>query len=129
MQIMFGRILAGEIKQPESFSIKAIKALDELDCIVAKLFQKLCSCSITTPIPIWKDTRVCSLGSNASANSLQKFGLGFYDLNILNEYDLIISDYNSYQEYVCVLSKGSKLNYFVRNGENFYATFRKNKCC
>ncbi len=40
-----------------------------------------------------------SLYGNAAENSLRDFGLGFGKLNRLNEYGLIISDYNSYFQY------------------------------
>ena len=46
MQILFGRILAGEIKQPGLYSIKTLKDLGELDQKVAQLFKRLCSCSL-----------------------------------------------------------------------------------
>ena len=36
---------------------------------------------------------------NASSNSLQPYGLGFGQLNTLEEYGLIISDYDSYKDY------------------------------
>ena len=36
---------------------------------------------------------------NAATNSLQAYGLGFDALNVLHEYGLIISDYNSYMDY------------------------------
>ena len=40
--------------------------------------------------------RVPSLGGNAAQNSLKAHGLGFGNLNVLNEHGLIISDYNSW---------------------------------
>ena len=36
---------------------------------------------------------------HAASNSLQAYGLGFDALNILQEYGLIIADYNSYMDY------------------------------
>lgn len=130
MQLLFGRILAGEIRKPGSYSIRAVKILGELDQNTAVLFKKLCSicvvqeraveirddrlvqvinvplldgnsgstCAILD-IPDAKqvfDVRVPSLGGNPGSNALAKYGLGFGQLNILNEYGLIISDYNSW---------------------------------
>ena len=46
------------------------------------------------------DARVPSLHGDASQNSLGPFGLGFGELNRLNENGLIISDYNSYYTYL-----------------------------
>ena len=42
------------------------------------------------------DARVPSLGGNAAQNSLEAYGLGFGNLNVLNEHGLIIADYNSW---------------------------------
>lgn len=102
MQVLFGRILAGEIKKPGSYSIKTVKLLGELDQSIAILFKKLCSACIVSEIPAGGpvlDIRVPSLGGNAGSNALKKYGLGFDQLNILNEYGLIISDYNSWRDY------------------------------
>ena len=49
MQRRFGRVLAGEIEKPGSYSTRTVKILSELDHDVAVLFKKLCS------------MRVCSL--------------------------------------------------------------------
>ena len=103
MQQLFGRILAGEIKQPGSYSIKAVKALSELDPTVAALFKRLCSCASFISPPGFRhvilDARIISLGGNAASNALKTFGLGFSELNLLNEYGLIISNFNSWYDY------------------------------
>lgn len=103
MQRLFGRILAGEISRPSSYSIRTIKILGELDTQVAQLFQKFCSASISIQIPttglLIVDARVPSLGGNASHNALQQYGFAYATLNKLNEYGLIISDYNSWFDY------------------------------
>jgi hypothetical protein len=96
MQKLFGKILAGEICRPESYSIRTVKLMAQLDHRPAVLFQKLCSLTSTIQIgPSIIDSRVISVAGPANSNGLQKFGLGFADLNILFEYGLIISDYNS----------------------------------
>ena len=133
MQTLFGRILAGEIRNPGSYSKRTVKILGDLDQNTAALFKKLCSICvvleepveirdeslvqiITVPlldgnpgstcaildIPDAKqvlDARVPSLGGNPGSNALIKYGLGFGQLNVLNEYGLIISDYNSWVTY------------------------------
>jgi hypothetical protein len=102
MQRLFGKILAGEIRKPATYSIKTIKLMAQLDNRAASLFRLLCSCSISLRTPDRDshviDARVVSMG-NAAANSLQAYGLSFDALNILQEYGLIISDYNSYMDY------------------------------
>lgn len=104
MHLLFGRILAGEIKQPSSFSIRTIKLLSQLDNQAAILFHKLCSLCICLKISgnIY-DARVVSLEGNAASNSLAKYGLNFDQLNILHEYGLIIPDYNSNLDYGCCI--------------------------
>ncbi|MCY3683160.1 MAG: DUF2806 domain-containing protein [Gemmatimonadetes bacterium] len=102
MQLLFGKILAGEIRRPSSFSIKAVKIMGEIDKATANLFKRLCSMCIVMGIPGTNqifDARVVSLSGNAGNNALQKYGLGFDELNILHEYGLIIADYNSWRDY------------------------------
>ena len=108
MQHRFGRVLAGEIRKPGSYSIKTVKTLGEMDQNAATLFKKLCSACVVLGIQDNEhviDARIPSLDGNAGSNALKKYGLGFNQLNILNEYDLIISDYNSWRDYnLCILN-------------------------
>lgn len=100
MQILFGRILAGEILRPSTFSIKTVKLLGELSQDIANTFRRLCSHSISLGYPgAVYDSRVLSLGGNAAANCLQSYGFNFGTLNLLQEHGLIISDYHSYMNY------------------------------
>ena len=98
MQLLWAKVLAGQIEQPGSVSIKALSTLRNLDQDSAKLFQMLCSACIVVTLDGLNilDARVPSLGRNAGENSLQDFGLWFSNLNTLNEHGLIISDYNSW---------------------------------
>lgn len=97
MQLRFGRILAGEIRQSGSYSIKAVKLLSELDQDTANLFKKFCSaCVVYGAFGISNgeqvfDARVSSLGDSLGSNVLSKYGLGLNQLNILKEYSLITS--------------------------------------
>ena len=43
MQKYFARILCGEIQKPNSFSIKAVKMLGDMDKKSAESFAKFCS--------------------------------------------------------------------------------------
>jgi hypothetical protein len=118
MQLLFGRILAGEIAQPSSFSIRTIKLISQLDRKSAILFRRLCSLSISTSINgNFIDARVCALGNNAATNALNRFGLGFDQLNVLHEYGLIIADYNSYAQYgsSCVIDQKVALPFNFQN--------------
>ena len=97
MQAFFGKILAGEIKKPGSFSTRTIKILGSLDQNVASSFATLCSSSISI---LGRNTTVPSLGGKPGKNALEKYGLNFDTLNLLNEHGLVISDYNSWREIV-----------------------------
>ncbi len=111
MQLLFGRILAGEIRKPGSYSIKTVKILGELDQHAAALFKKLCSVCVALVFSNQTDeyvysAMVSSLGGDPGRNVLSKYGLSFDQLNILNEYGLIISDYNISHEYnLCVVNE------------------------
>ena len=100
MKLIFGKILSGEILRPGTFSIRTIKLISQLDNQAAKLFQLLCSQTITLNVEQQiLDARVVSFDGNPASNALTRFGLSFDNLNILHEYGLIISDYNSYMHY------------------------------
>jgi hypothetical protein len=105
MQILFGKILAGEIVKPGSFSIRTIQIMGHLDIKPARIFRRLCSLCISLRLAdIVFDVRVPSLDGNAGNNCLQEYGLSFDNLNVLQEYGLIISEYNSYLDYsVCIV--------------------------
>ncbi|AYD47395.1 DUF2806 domain-containing protein [Arachidicoccus soli] len=100
MRFIFSKILANEVKNPGNFSIRTIRLISQLDNIAAIHFQKLCSCAISMEVNNdIIDTRVVSLAGNAASNSLTKYGLSFDNLNVLQEYGLIISEFNSYMDY------------------------------
>lgn len=121
MQILFGRILAGEIKKPESFSIRTVKIMGQLDSRAARLFRLLCSLSVTIGYGQFHlDTRVPSLGKSAGQNSLQQYGLSFDNLNVLEEYGLIISDYNSYMNYVPAIIRNNKVPVPLRFNNSYW---------
>ena len=70
MQAYFGRVLAGEIKQPRSFSIKTLKLLGDFDQRSAHLFRKFCSlCVVLRFGGNMSDARVPSLDGNAATNA------------------------------------------------------------
>ena len=95
MQALFGRILAGEIRQPGSYSTKAVKILGGLDQSVANHFLRLCSMGIS----LFGNVMVSALGEDAGRNALREYGLDFRTLNLLNEHGLIIPDFNAQWKY------------------------------
>ena len=123
MQLLFGRILAGEIKQPGSYSIRTIKKLVELNQDAAVLFKKLCSLCIVVENPydgVIIDARVVSQEGNAAHNALRKYGLSFDQLNVLNEYGLIIPDYNSSHGYTVISENKNNLQFLLLQHQEQY---------
>ena len=128
MQRRFAQILAGEIEKSGSHSIKAVKALGDMDQTVTVLFQKLCSICVALENPFDNniidenpfdndiiDIRVPSLGKNPGQNSLEKYGLSYRNLNILNEHGLIIADYNSWSLYqTAIVNRHNVIKLFFR---------------
>ncbi len=77
MQLRFGRILAGEIKNPGSFSIRALKTFGELDQSVAILFQRLCSVCVVMEFPLTKHVaemkdRILGRDHGSTSNTISK---------------------------------------------------------
>ena len=105
MQILWAKVLAGEVKNPGSTSLKSLNILRSLDQSTAQLFRDLCSVCVTLRVDENSilDVRASSLGGNAASNALREYNLGFAPLNVLNEHGLIISDYNSWLDYkLCI---------------------------
>ncbi|MGI9249721.1 MAG: DUF2806 domain-containing protein [Pseudohongiellaceae bacterium] len=110
MRLLFGKILAGEIHRPSTYSIRTIRLLSQLDNQAAILFRTLCSLASTLrnrPHSVI-DSRAISIGGNAALGSLSKYGLDYAHLNILQEHGLIIPEYNSWINYgPCVLDENN----------------------
>ena len=109
-QLLYARILAGEVERPGSTSLRTLTILKNLDMPTAILFGVLRSGCISVhhdqAQPV--DARVLALGGDAAQNALRKFGLSFDNLNILNEHGLIIPDYRSWYDIrICIRTFGT----------------------
>ena len=126
MRLLFGKILAGEIRNPSTYSIRTIKLLSQLDNQAANIFHTLSSLASTLRIGGHViDSRVISLGGNAASNSLKEYGLSFDSLNTLQEYGLVISDYNSYMNYdPCVVNDNYQVSLAFKFQGKLYALKR-----
>ena len=102
LQDLWAKVLSGEVKRAGCTSLRALNILKTVDARTAQLFGVFGSAAIylTHEDGHVADARVPSLRGEAGKNSLEPFGLGFGELNRLNEHGLIISDYNSYFNYV-----------------------------
>jgi Protein of unknown function (DUF2806) len=93
-KLFFGKVLAGEIKRPGSFSKRSLNILAEMGSRVGHLFDTLCNISTVVSM---RHVRVMTLGlGDVGENSLQEFGLPFEALNHLIEAGLIFSEYNTF---------------------------------
>ncbi len=110
MQSLWAKVLAGEVERAGSTSIRTLGILKNIDQSTARLFRKFCSGCVFLCIDgrSLTDARVPSLGGNAASNVLKPYGLGFGELNRLNEHGIIISDYNSWYDYR--MSVGQKID-------------------
>ena len=112
-QLLYAKILAGEVERPGNTSIKTLSILRDLERSAAMLFGTLCAACVSLSLDgehIF-DARVLSLGRDASQNTLKQFGLSFDNLNILNEHGLIIADYKSWYDIrMCISTFGTNEN-------------------
>ena len=101
MQELWARVLAGEVANPGSTSVRTLTILRNLDQPTAQSFRRLCSLAVSVSLPnkMDLDHRVISLSGTAGDNSLRTYGLPFGVLNVLNEYELVIADFNSWFDY------------------------------
>lgn len=98
---MFGRILAGEIKMPGTFSIATIQSLGRLTADTAGVFQRACNLSSSGVLA--RSKIISDPFGNAETNSLQNFGLNYFELAILVEEGLIRSEFGEWQQISSVL--------------------------
>ncbi len=93
MQERFARILAGEIKRPGSFSIRAIKLLGQIDSKTASIFRTFCSGCVSFDKPSGSgrtyDSMFPTFGGESSIYLVGKYGITNKMLSFLNEVSLL----------------------------------------
>lgn len=78
MQTYFGKILAGEIRRPGSFSVRTLQVMSVLDETLAGLFQKLCSIATWWPdVPSIPPTVFSEPFGSPGSNGLESLGLSY----------------------------------------------------
>ena len=96
MQERFARVLAGEIKNPGTFSIRAIKLLGEIDSDTASTFKTFCSGCISFDYPIGSGLIYESIfpkfRDRVSSTVLRSYGLSDRGLSQLQEFSLLHTD-------------------------------------
>ena len=123
MQELWARVLAGQVERPGSTSVKALDILRNMDQETARLFERLCSLSVSMVLPsnVTLESRVISLGKDAAENSLEEFNLFYNRLNLLNEHGLIISGYNSWRDYKGSVVQDRSVDIPLRYQNSFWA--------
>ena len=109
MRDTFARILSVEIRQPGTFSIRALRIVGALSQSTAHLFSKAASLRVGMEIVVSDggsgsrlhvlDARVPSLGGSLGNNHLKSEGLDYRRLIELTENGLLHGDYDSWHTY------------------------------
>lgn len=100
MQRLFGKILAGEIRKPSSFSIRTLRLMSQLDSATAQVFAKFCSMAVSKIVNgVIYDVRVVSPGHDKTSNPLRDFGVPYSSLLLLQESGLITTELASSMDY------------------------------
>lgn len=93
MQERFAQILAGEIKRPGSFSIRAIKLLGEVDSETASIFRTFCSGCISFDAPVGSGFIYRSIFPSFDVGRtnrfLKNYGISIPNLERVQEYSLL----------------------------------------
>ena len=99
MRERFARLLAGEIKNPGTFSLRTIKSLGEIDEKTANIFKIFCSACISFDNPLGSKFISLSLLPNLvdtdqskadlGLNSFEKYGISDYMISRLVESGLL----------------------------------------
>ena len=99
-QLLYAKVLAGQVERPGSISIRTLSILRNLDQATAGLFRNFCSLCVSISLngSEFIDARVSHLDNYGDGNFLRQYGLEYGKLNILNEHGLIASEYNSWYD-------------------------------
>jgi hypothetical protein len=84
MQILWGKILAGEIKRPGSYSLRTLELLKNMNQQEAELFVRAGKIAFATP------DKVFIPNPDDGKYLVEKFGLSFTDLLALREIGLLV---------------------------------------
>ncbi|MDE0634923.1 MAG: DUF2806 domain-containing protein [Candidatus Poribacteria bacterium] len=91
VQRRFARVLAGEIEKPESYSIRTLNVLGELNQTAAILFERLCSMCMVLD-EVGEPFRNIKLPTACTDGRIGwRYSMEIWQLHILIEYGLIVS--------------------------------------
>ena len=96
IQELWARVLAREIQNPDSVSIRTLAILKTLDTKTARLFETLCSmCFVANQKDNPLNAVVPSFSGDPGENALIDYELSFNGLNRLSDHNLIMLEYSS----------------------------------
>ena len=99
MQLLFAKILSGEIRNPGSFSARTVQALSLLDTTTANIFRKFCDITIeVTPVADLLTAVLWEPFGPPGTNGLAPVGLSYLQLTQLQDAGLIQHDLSAYRE-------------------------------
>ena len=96
MREAFVRVLAGEIRQPGSFSVQTLRVLGTISTATAKSFRRAASVCMMRE---FDDARIPSMDGRLGNNCLKDVGLSFDVLTLLTENGLLHPDYSCWLAY------------------------------
>ena len=95
MREAFVRVLAGEIRQPGSFSVQTLRVLGSISTATARGFRRAASLCVSMEL----DARVPAVGGRLGDNCLDDVGMSFDVLTALTENGLLHADYSCWKGY------------------------------
>ncbi len=100
MREIFSRILAGEINRPNTFSIKTIRTISQIDQQTADIFQKLRNILISQNTSSFTGHSIApTFGRDPMQNGMKDFGVSFSGINLLIEHGLLATNCHATMEY------------------------------
>ena len=94
MQVLWARILAGEVERPGSTSLRTLRILKDMNRNIARIFSWFCALCVYSEGTGDVDGRIC----NACFHILSTNGFRPSDRNLLNTYGLVNPDYDSWHD-------------------------------
>jgi hypothetical protein len=116
MQALWGRILAGEIKKPKSYSLRTLELLKNLSKEEAECFMKFCEAKVTS-----SNTQFIYNQDNGKLLE-DEFGISFSDRLLMTELGLISSENNL--EYSFNPTQQNKVTVLMNYGKKGIVLYR-----
>lgn len=113
MQILFGKILANEIKNPGQFTLKTLRTISLMDKKVAQIFAKFCrNCFyvLDSNKNVYFGIVIDPKSKRMSPPSLEQYDINTYEMTFLEDYGLVLSSDDLALNFASTIP-GNNLNY------------------